>query len=113
MLFLDGNSRYPTLLQVQKSDNHVGHLHAGVVDIVLHVHLLPGGAQQANECIAKNRIAQVADVRCFVGIDAGVLNERMNARGSLRPGFGACQLAHAGCAVEPCVDVTSSGYIKR
>ncbi len=60
---------------MQKSHHHIGHLHAGVVDVVLHIHLLPGGAQQAHERIAQNGVAQVADVRGLVGIDAGVLDE--------------------------------------
>ena len=65
---------------MQKPHHHIRHLHAGVVDVVLHIDLLASGAQQAHKCVAKNRIAQVPDVRGLVGIDAGVLHQRMNAR---------------------------------
>ena len=64
--------------QMQKSHHHIGHLHAGVVDVVLHIDFLPGGAQQAHKRVAQNGVAQVADVRGLVGIDAGVLDQRMN-----------------------------------
>ena len=64
--------------QVQESHHHIGHLHAGVVDIVLHIDLLSGGAQQADEGVAQNGVAQVADVRGLVGIDAGVLDQGMD-----------------------------------
>jgi hypothetical protein len=96
---------------VQESHHHIGHLHAGVVDVVLHVHLLPGGAQQAHERVAENGVAQVADVRGLVGIDAGVLDQRMNdAAGA--PAFRRGDVAHAGGAVEPRIDVTRAGNLK-
>jgi glycerol-3-phosphate responsive antiterminator len=60
---------------MQKAHHHIGHLHAGVVDVVLHVDLLAGGAQQAHKRVAENGVAQVADVRGLVGIDAGVLDK--------------------------------------
>ena len=63
--------------QVQKAHHHISHLYAGVVDIVLHVHLVPGGAQQAHKRIAQDCIAQMADVRGLVGINAGVLDQCM------------------------------------
>ena len=40
---------------------------------------MAGGAQQANEGVAEDRVAQVADVRGLVGIDAGVLDEDLAA----------------------------------
>ena len=64
---------------MQEADHHIGHLHAGVVDVVLHVDFLPGGAQQADKRVAQNCVAQVADVRGLVGIDAGVLDQRVHA----------------------------------
>ncbi len=65
---------------MQKADDHIGHLHAGVVDVVLHIDLLPGGAQQAHKRVAQDGVAQVPDVRSLVGIDAGVLDQRVNTR---------------------------------
>ena len=64
--------------EMQKSHHHIGHLNAGIVDVVLHIHLLPGGAQQADKRVTQNRVAQVANVRGLVGIDAGVLHQRVN-----------------------------------
>ena len=64
--------------EMQKADHHIGHLDAGVVDVVLHIDLLSGGAQQAHEGVAENGVAQMADVRGLVGIDAGVLDQRMS-----------------------------------
>ena len=78
MLFLSRNPRHSTLLKMQKSHHHIGHLHAGVIDVILYIHLLPGGAQQAHKRVAQNGVAQVADVRGLVGIDAGVLDQGMN-----------------------------------
>ena len=62
-------------LQMREPHHHIGHLHAGVVDVVLHVHLLPGRAQQPHKGVAQDRVAQVPDVRGLVGIDAGVLDQ--------------------------------------
>ena len=57
-----------------KTHHHVGNLDAGVIDVILHIDLLPGGAQHAHKRVAQNRVAQMADVRGLVGIDAGVLD---------------------------------------
>ena len=75
---------------MQESENHVRHLHAGVVDVVLHFHATPGVAQQPRERVAQHRIAQVADVRRFVRIDAGVLDHDL-----WRPVAAACRRAAA------------------
>ena len=61
-----------------KPDHHIGHLHAGVVDVVLHIDLLPRRAQQAHKRVAQNGVAQMPDVRRLVGIDAGVLDQRVH-----------------------------------
>ena len=95
---------------MQESHHHIGHLHAGVVDVVLHVHLLPGGAQQAHERIAQDCVAQVADVRGLVGIDAGVLDEAMDA--ARRPRSGPDSLLQLQRArtrpIQPRIDVSRS-----
>ena len=56
----------------------VGNLGASVVDVILHIYALPRGAQQANEGVSENRIAQMTDMRRLVGIDAGVFDQRMH-----------------------------------
>ena len=58
-----------------ETHHHVGHLHAGVVDVVLHFDVAAGGAQHADEGVAQDGVAQVPDVRGFVGIDVGVLDD--------------------------------------
>src|ERR1051326_2608989 len=97
---------------MQKSDHHIGDLHAGVVNIVLHVYLASGKLQQADKCVAENRIAKMSNVSCFVWIDTGVLDENF-AGTSFRHGrltfdhrcsdYGTI---HAG------IDVPSSGNFK-
>ena len=77
--------------EMEEADDHVGDLDAGVVDVVLHVDFLAGGAEQADECVAEDGVAQVADVRGLVGIDAGVLDqcmERLSGRSRAASGAG-------------------------
>ncbi len=64
---------------MEESHDHVGNLDAGVVDVVLHLHGLATEAQQANERVAQDGVAQVADVRGLVGIDAGVFDQNLPA----------------------------------
>ena len=64
---------------MHETDDDVGDLHAGVVDVVLHPDLVAGfvavGAEQALKGVAQNGVAQMADVRGLVGVDAGVLDQ--------------------------------------
>ncbi len=92
------------LFDVQEPDNHIRHLNAGVVDVVLHVDLLSGGAQQAHKRIAEDCVAQMPDVCGLVGIDAGVLHQYVATCGGANFS-GICDGANAGCAIEPRVDV--------
>ena len=63
---------------MREADNYVGHLHAGVVDVVLNVDFPARITQQADERVAENGVAQVSDVRRLVGIDAGVLDQNLS-----------------------------------
>ena len=76
------------VLQMLEADDDVGHLDAGVVDVVLHLDVFADGAQHAHEGVAQNRVAQVTDVRGFVGIDVGVLDDYFSVplRSSVPPG---------------------------
>ena len=65
------------LFQMQKAHDDVRHLHAGVVDVVLHIDFPARRAQQANKGVAENCVAQMADVRGFIRIDAGVLDQNL------------------------------------
>ena len=62
------------MFKLRQAHDHVGDLHAGVVDVVLHVDLASGRAQQANEGVAQDGVAQMPDMRGFVGIDRRVLD---------------------------------------
>ncbi len=61
--------------QMHQPHHHIRHLHAGVVNVVLHAGICFSCAQQAHKSIAQNRIAQVPDVRSLIWIDARVLNK--------------------------------------
>ena len=101
---------------MQKAHHHIGHLHAGVVDVVLHIDLLPGSAQQADECVAQNGVAQMSDVRGLVGIDAGVLDQRMTLDAQVLHrdmATGGAGNRVCGCrAVQPRIDVPGTGDLK-
>ena len=75
------NFREGLRLDVREAEDDVRDLHAGVVDVVLHFDAAAGVAQAArHERVAKHGVAQVADVRGFIGIDAGVLDHDLAAR---------------------------------
>ncbi len=69
------------LFEVNEPHHHVRDLHARVVDVILHLHLVAAELEQANEGVAQNRISQMPDVGSLVGIDAGVLNQDFALRG--------------------------------
>jgi len=62
------------VLHLLKRDDHIGHLHARIVDVVLHGDVASCVPKQANHGVSKDRVAQMPDVRGLIGIDAGVLN---------------------------------------
>ena len=62
-------------LELLKAHDHVGDLHARVVDVVLHFHRHAPEAQDADERIAQRRVAQVADVRRLVRVDGRVFDD--------------------------------------
>ena len=67
-------------LEMLKSHNHIGNLNSGIVDVVLHIDFPPSILQQAHKRVAQNGIAQMPDVRSFVGIDAGVLDQESSRK---------------------------------
>ena len=68
---------------MREADDHVGNLDAGVVDVVLHFDGHTAEAQHAGERVAERRIAEMADVRCLVGIDGRMLDDCLAA--AVRP----------------------------
>ena len=55
---------------MEEADDDIGEIHAGVVYVVLDIDFLAGGAKESDESVAEDGVAQVANVRGFVGIDA-------------------------------------------
>ena len=64
------------VFELAKSDDDVGHLDAGVVDVVLHFDGNAAEALHAHERVAERGIANMADVRRLVRVDGGVLDDR-------------------------------------
>jgi len=114
---LDGGDLGDALvLQVQEADDHVSHLHAGVVDVVLHLHPPAVEAEQAHEAVAQDGVAQVPDVGRLVGIDVGVLHDGLAGVGlELRPQPAGPQRAHGVQEQTPAVhrqiDVAAAGGV--
>ena len=73
-----------------KADDDVSDLDAGVVDVVLDFDPFAGGLENAHERVAQHRVANVTDVRGFVGIDAGVLDHLLRP---IRDGGSVFELA--------------------
>ena len=99
--------------KVDEAYDHVGDLHAGVVDVVLNAYGEAGfvsvGAEEALEGVTEDGVAEMADMSGFVGIDAGVFDE--TEAGTADVGVLVCRdLAGDGGAVETDVEVARSGY---
>ncbi len=82
------------VLERAEADHHVGDLNAGVVDVVLHLDGHAAEAQRADERVAKRGVAQVSDVRRLVGVDGGVLDDRLARPAARRPTDRACEPLH-------------------
>ena len=63
--------------QVDETRDDVGHLDAGVVQVVLHLDLEAEELQGAHEHVPQNGVAQVPDVGRLVGVDVGVLDDHL------------------------------------
>ncbi len=72
------------VFDVDETDHDIGHLNAGVVDVVLHLDRDALGAQSPHQQVAEHGIPQVADVRRLVGIDVGVLDDDLARHGGAR-----------------------------
>ena len=67
-------------------DDDVRDLHAGVVDVVLRLDVIAEPLQAADERVAEDGVAEVADVRGLVRIDVRVLDDHALAgRGAAAP----------------------------
>ena len=102
--------------EVDEADDDVGHLHAGVVDVVLNADADAGlvaiGTQETLEGVAEDCVAQVADMRGLVGINAGVLDEAEAGASDVGVLIGG-DAPDGGGTVETDVQVTSSCDFNR
>ena len=95
------------VFQKVEADDDIGNLNAGIIDVILDFHLAAGGAQHADERIAQHRVAEVADVRRFIGVDVRVFHDHFT--GGLRGrGDGQQQTLRVTGAVKADVDITAA-----
>ncbi len=71
------------MLEISQADDDVGNLDAEVVDVVLHFDRRPAIPQDAHERVAERRVAEVPDMRRFVRVDRGVLDDCLVAFGPI------------------------------
>ena len=97
---------------MDEADDDVGDLDAGVVDVVLDADLVAAlvgvGAEEALEGVAEDGVAEVADVRGLVRVDAGVLDEAEAGAADVGVLVGG-DAADGGGAVEADVEVAGAG----
>jgi hypothetical protein len=102
--------------EVDQADDNIRDLNAGVVDVVLHANLVAGlevvGAKQALEGVAKDGVAQMADVRRFIGVDAGVLDQPKSRTADIGVPIGR-DCANCSRAVQLDVQISRSGDFNR
>ena len=55
------------LLDMHKTDHHVGDLDTGVVDVVLDLYAITGRLQNAHKRVAKHRVPLLAGVAALAG----------------------------------------------
>src|SRR5580692_808672 len=96
-------------LDVGETDNYVGNLHSGVVDVVLDVDFPARVTQQADESVSEDGVAQVTDVGGLVRIDAGVLDQNFARRNIGRRILAGDQDCGHGCAVDAGVQISGAG----
>jgi len=99
---------------MDEANDDIGDLDAGVVDVVLDADLPARleviGAEEALEGVAENAVAEVADVRGFVGVDAGVLDEAEARAAEVAVAIGG-DVEDGGGAAEAEVEVAGAGEI--
>src|SRR5579883_2803025 len=91
---------------MNESDHDIGDLDAGVVDVVLHFDRLSGGAEHPDERVAEDRVAQMADMGGFVGIDIGVLDDDLFGAARFRSSVAGEQMMRVVAAVETNVEIS-------
>ena len=69
-----------SLLDVDEPHDDVGHLHAGVIDIVLDLNLTPCKPKDSDEGVSDHGVSQMADMSCLVRVDVRVLDDNLAVR---------------------------------
>src|SRR5262249_50979431 len=87
-------------------------LHASVVYVVLHLHLLAARAEHAHEGVAERGIAEMADMGGLVGIDVGVFDDHLLLRGGGLGELSTQQVRGIGAAGQADVDVPVAGHFQ-
>jgi hypothetical protein len=89
---LRGPGRLGELVGVLEADDDVGHLDAGVVEVVLDLDPLPEAAEEVDEDVAEDGVPEVPDVGGLVRVDVRVLDDDL-ARDRLGLGRGRLSIA--------------------
>ena len=97
---------------MMEARDNVGHLDSGVIDVILHFDVGEPLAQHADERVAQDSVAQVADVCRFVGIDVGVFNDDLAICSRLQRGGFVEQGSGIVGAVESNINVAVAGDFK-
>src|SRR5688572_14669036 len=98
------------LLKEVETGHNVGHLHPGVIDVVLHLDHVAHRAHHPHERVAQYRISQMSNMRGFIGVDVGVFNDHLAGvrLGTLRSSVGQ-QFAAVSSAVQPDIHIALPG----
>src|SRR5215813_8155911 len=98
------------VFEMLESNYNIGHLNPSIVDVILHIDVIVGRSQKANKRVAQNGVAQMPNMRGFIGIDAGVLHQHLLLRALLRL---RTAIAHErfkiAWPVQPGIDVAGPG----
>src|ERR1051326_428734 len=74
---------------MHETNHHVRYLHTRVINVVLHFHATAPRARSPHERVTEPGVSHVADVRCFIRIDAGVFDHQLRGwRGISGRGLG-------------------------
>ena len=101
------------LLHKMESNHHIGYLHPGVVDVVLHLDPLARPAQHPHQGVAENRVSQMSDMRRFVGIDIRVLDDDLRPVAAWLATGCIQQRRPVDAAIETQIDEPAPGHLGR
>src|ERR1700693_5765986 len=62
------------LLHIHKSNNHIGDLYPGVIDVILHLQRAASVPQHSRDGVAQHGVSHMPNMRRLIWINAGVLD---------------------------------------